>query len=350
MPDIYDLVTAADIGTYYTSNGSNSIPYLGAILFPAKKQLGLDLSWIKGANGLPVALQPSAFDTKATLRDRIGFTKVETEMPFFRESMKIGEKDRQEINKAQSAANAAYIMPIINKIFDDAKSLVDGAEVDNERMRMQLLSTGKIAISANGIAYDYDYKFKTSHMETLLTTAKWSDLVNSNPVDDIRRWQDTVEDDTGVRPTNAICTRKTWNYLLNNTKVKLAVNSLNPNGANVPITDAQLKQYLSTSRDLQVAVYNKKYALQDGSNNLFYPDETFTLFPDGNLGNTYFGTTPEESDLMTGKTVAQVQIVNTGVAITTIRNPHPVNIETIVSEIALPSFETIDSIFIATVG
>lgn len=64
MPNIFDSVTAAEIGTYYTSNGSNNIPYLGATLFPPKKQLGLDLSWIKAANGLPVALQPAAFDTK----------------------------------------------------------------------------------------------------------------------------------------------------------------------------------------------------------------------------------------------------------------------------------------------
>ncbi|MDF2804093.1 MAG: phage protein [Anaerocolumna sp.] len=348
MANIFDLVTAADIGTYYTKNSSNSIPYLGAILYPAKKQLGLDLSWIKASNGLPVALQPAAFDAKATLRDRIGFTKVETEMPFFREAMKIGEKDRQEINKAQGSLNSAYIMPIINKIFDDATNLVNGAEVDNERMRMQLLSTGKIGITANGLAYDYDYEFKGSHMETLLTTAKWNDLVNSNPVDDIRRWQDTIEDDTGVRPTNAICTRKTWNYLVNNQKIKLDMNV--QNGQNIILTDAMLKIYFQTKLGLSIAVYNKKYALQDGSSNLFYPDDKFTLFPDGNLGNTYFGTTPEESDLMAGGTDAQVQIVNTGVAITTIKNPHPVNIETIVSEIAMPSFEAIDSVFIATVA
>ncbi|KHD34417.1 phage major capsid protein E [Clostridium acetobutylicum] len=348
--NIFDSITAPEIGTYYTTNGSNQIPYLGATLFPPKKQLGLDLSWIKAANGLPIALQPAEFDTKASIRNRIGFSKIETEMPFFRESMKIGEKDRQELNKAQGAANAQYIMPVITRIFDDATNLVNGAEVDNERMRMQLLSTGMIAISANGIAYNYDYKFKSSHKETLLTTAKWSDTANSDPLSDIKRWQDTIEDDSGVRPTNAICTRKTWNYLLSNQKVRLAVNTLNSNGANVAITDTQLKQYLATSYTLQVAVYNKKYALQDGSSHLFYPDETFTLFPDGNLGNTYFGTTPEESDLMTGVTDAQVSIVNTGVAITTIKHPHPVNVETIVSEIALPSFETIDSIFIATIG
>ncbi len=86
-----------------------------------------------------------------------------------------------------------------------------------------------------------------------------------------------------------------------------------------------------------------------GATYKFFPDEIFTLIPEGNLGNTYFGTTPEESDLMSGNTEAQVKVVNTGVAITTIKIPHPVNIETIVSEIALPSFEKIDSIFIATV-
>nr|MBU5222615.1 hypothetical protein [Vibrio cholerae] len=71
MPTIFDLVNAPNIATYYQANPSNAIPYLGATLFPPKKQLGLDLSWIKGSNGLPVALMPSEFDAKATLRDRI---------------------------------------------------------------------------------------------------------------------------------------------------------------------------------------------------------------------------------------------------------------------------------------
>lgn len=348
MPTIFDLISAAEIGAYYTNNPSNKIPYLGATLFPPKKQLGLDLSWIKGANGLSVALMPSAFDAEATVRDRIGFKKIETEMPFFREAMRIGEKERQEINKAMGAANSDFIMPIITKIYDDVNNLVSGAEVDNERMRMQLLSTGKISITANRLNYDYDYKMSEDAKETLLTTAKWSDLENSRPVEDIKRWQDNREDATGVRPTNAICTRKTWNYLLQNKSIRLDLNPVG--GQNIIMTDAMLKGYLQTKLGLAVAVYNKKYALQDGSAHLYYPDDTFTLFPDGNLGNTYFGTTPEESDLMAGGTDAQVQIVNTGVAVTTIKIPHPVNVETIVSEIALPSFETIDQIFIAKVA
>lgn len=347
MPTIFDLVNAKSIATYFQANTSNAIPYLGATLFPAKKQLGLDLKWIKGSRGLPVALQPSAFDSKATLRDRIGFGKVETEMPFFREAMRIGEKDRQEINRLAASANESYLMPLINNIYDDVTNLVNGALVNPERMIMQLLSSGKIRITANRQDLDYDYKMKAGHQVVLSGTDLWSDP-EAPIITHIKEWQDTIEDEQGVRPTKAICTRKTWNYILANKTVRLDMNPLG--GQNIIMTDAMMRQYISGKLGLSIAVYNKKYALQDGSSHLFYPDDYFTLIPDGALGNTYFGTTPEESDLMSGSTAADVSIVNTGVAITTIKEPHPVNVETIVSAIALPSFETIDNIFIAKVA
>ena len=350
MPNIFDLVNAKEIATYWTQKVEDRIPYLGETLFPAQKQLGLDISWFKGSQGLPVMLKPSAFDTKATLRDRIGISKIETEMPFFREAMRIGEKERQELNKASAAANAQFLMPVLNRIYDDAGALIDGALVAPERMRMQLLSTGKIAVSAtidgNRVAYDYDYKFPTTHKKTL-NTKKWSDTENALPVQDIQEWQDKIEEDSGIRPNRAICTRKTWNYLLQNKSIRLDMDPIG--GDNRIMTDSMLQQYLETKLGLRVAVYNKKFSL-NGTSTLFFPDDLFTLIPDGNLGNTYYGTTPEESDLMSGATEAEVQIVNTGVAVTSIKEPHPVNVMTIVSEIVLPSFEAIDGVFIAKVA
>lgn len=347
MPTIFDLVNAKEIATYYENNPSNKVPYLGSTLFPAKKQLGLDLSWIKGSNGLPVALEPSAFDTKANVRDRIGFSKVQTEMPFFRESMRVGEKDRQELNRLLASGIEEAYKTIVNNIYDDVKTLVDGANVQPERMIMQLLSTGKIAITANRVNLDYDYKMKADHKETLLAGAQWSSP-DSTPIQDILNWMDTVENNTGVRPTNAIMTRKTLGYLLDHKSIRLDMNPLG--GQNVILTESMLKQYLTTKLGLKVAVYNKKYRAENGSLHNFYPDDHFTLIPDGKLGQTYYGTTPEESDLMTGATKAEVNIVNTGVAITSIKEEHPVNVMTVVSEIVLPSFETIDNIFIAKVA
>lgn len=347
MPTIYDLVTAENIATYYENKPSNKIPYLGATLFPAKKQLGLNLKWIKGANGLPVALTPSAFDTKATLRDRIGFSDIQTEMPFFREAMQIGEQDRQQLNQLLASNMDAAYKTIVNNIYDDVTTLVKGAEVQPERMIMQLLSAGKIRIQANRQDLDYNYGMKDDHKETLTGGAEWS-KPDSAPIQDILSWMDKVEDNTGVRPTNAVMTRKTFSYLLEHPSIRLDMNPLG--GQHVIMTEPMLKQYLSAKIGLSIAVYNKKYTAEDGTLHSFYPDDQFTLIPDGNLGNTYFGTTPEESDLMTGGTDASVRIVNTGVAITTIKEPHPVNVSTVVSMITLPSFEQIDNIFIAKVN
>ena len=73
------------------------------------------------------------------------------------------------------------------------------------------------------------------------------------------------------------------------------------------------------------------------------------LFPAGDLGNTWFGTTPEESDLMASSTVNNIAIIDTGVAVTTMKKADPVNVETKVTQIALPSFETADQIVIADI-
>ncbi|MCT4660296.1 MAG: major capsid protein [Tissierellales bacterium] len=347
--NIYEAVTAQELGVYYSEGISNKIPYLGQILFPRDKKLGLDLKWIKGSKGLPVVLKASNFDTNATLRDRIGFSELSDEMPFFKESMLIKEHDRQELNKVIDSGRSAYIDVIVKNIFDDQLTLVTGAEATEERMRMQLLSTGTINIESNGVKKHYDYKIKDSQKETITTdTLKWSDTEKSKPVQDIIRWMDTIEDETGSRPTRAICTRKTMNYLVDNISIR---NDMNVSkGDKIIMTDEMTRNYFKKKVNLEIAVYNKKFKDDDGLTKNFFPDDVFTLIPDGSLGKTWFGTTPEESDLMSGTTDAKVSIVNKGVAITTSKKVDPVNVETKVTAIMLPSFEKADEIFIATVA
>lgn len=349
---LFDLINAQQIASYWDTlqtQGGNTDPYLGAALFPSRKKLGLSLSWLKGAGGLPIALAPSAFDAKAPTRDRIGVTKVETEMPFFREQMSIKEKERQELNMLLDSANAAILEPIASKIYDDSAELIRGALVQPERMIMQLLATGKIAIvaTASALAYNYDYQIKTNQKTSITDAAKkWSATDTATPVTDIIGWQDDVENRTGTRPTRAICTRKTWGYLLANKQIRLDISA---QGTTV-VTDKILKAYLLDKLGLAVVVYTKKYRTDTANTAQYFPDDYFTLIPEGNLGNTWFGTTPEESDLMAGNNAAQVQIVNTGVAVTTYQEIHPVNSITVVSEIVLPSFEQGDKIFIAKVA
>ena len=75
------------------------------------------------------------------------------------------------------------------------------------------------------------------------------------------------------------------------------------------------------------------------------PDNTLVLMPEGTLGETHFGVTPEESDLVTLGT-AKVSIVDNGIAVTTYGTEDPVNVETKISMVALPSFERANEIVI----
>lgn len=141
--NLSELFTSQTIAAYWSEAGSNRTPYLGEGLFPSKKKAGLDLSWIKGHKGLPISLAPSNFDAKASFRDRIGVSKIQTEMPFFREGMLISEKDRQEILRAKDSKDP-YVESVLAVIFNDAGSLIEGANVAAERMRMQLLSSAMV--------------------------------------------------------------------------------------------------------------------------------------------------------------------------------------------------------------
>ena len=69
------------------------------------------------------------------------------------------------------------------------------------------------------------------------------------------------------------------------------------------------------------------------------------MLPDGVLGYTHLGVTPEESDLMNSLN-ARVSVNSEGIAITTYGTADPVNVETKVSMVALPSFERANEIVI----
>lgn len=343
---IFDIVEAQTIASYWNELTQDRPPFLGETLFPNRKKLGLDLKWIKGSKGLPVELKLSSFDAKTMIRDRIGFGEMSTEMPFFKEGTYIDERLRQELNKVLESGKPEYIDAIMNNVFDTESGLIESAAVSRERMRMQLLTTGVINIASNGQEYTYDFGVPAGHKKTLTSTAKWDDLANSTPIEDLIAWADQIEDETGVRPTRALMSRKTFNYIAKNQALAKSIYITN-NGTGI-VTDTMVLNAIRDLAGVNVVIYTKRYS-NAGVATQYVPDDIVALFPEGNLGETWFGTTPEESDLISSS-VANVAIVDTGVAITTTKETDPVNVFTKVTQISLPSFEQADKIIIATVA
>ena len=346
-----DIFNAEAIALNWTEVASNAVPYLGTGFFPAKKKAGLDLKWIKGNKGLPVSLAPSNFDAKSKFRDRIGMSINETQMAFFRESMAVKEADEQEIMRVQDA-NDPYATQVLERIFDDTRTLDDGANVVPERMIMQLLapvggSVG-INITSNGAAYTYNYdpdsSWKTSHYMKLETsTDKWNAPETCDPMNDLEAALDAQEAASGTRPQIALMSKATFNMIKNSKKVRSGILAQNET-ANVNYTTKRVKSYVEEELGITIVVYTKKFKKENGTEANFYPDNIVMLVPNGSLGSTWYGTTPEERTLA-GKAGANVSIVNTGVAVSVRITDDPVNTITTVSEIVLPSFERMNECY-----
>lgn len=349
---IFDIITAQALASYYEELASNKLPLIGEGLFPNDKKMGLKLEWIKSRANLPIILAPSAFDAKPVLRDRGGVAQESTKMPFFREAMNITEEDRQQLLMFLEANRDNYARTIISRIYDDASNLVEGARILPEVMRMGLICNGKFTIASakdkgNIVNYDYNYDpdgtWATNNTTTLLTTARWSDHANSNPVLDIIAIKKKASL-KGVTLTRAILGYETWADICANEKI---AKDMNPVGyANMIITEDDVKAYMTRKTGISFQVYDKVYQDQDGKDQYFYPTHgAITFLPGSAVGKTWHGTTPEEADLMSGNTLADVSIVSSGIALSTEKIALPVNIIVWASSIVLPSFEGMDSVY-----
>lgn len=339
---IFDFVQAPALAAYWTELAQDEPPYVGQELFPDDKKRGLTLSWIKGAKGLPVVLRNSAFDVHAIPRPRIGFEKMQTEMPYFKESTYIDEELRQELNIVLETGNSLYIDAVINHIFDDETQLLRGARATRERMRMMALTTGAISLASNGQQYDYDYGIPEEHKGD--AAVKWSDTEKADPIEDMRLAKEKIMEDTGVEITRGMMNTVTWRNLRKNVAIIHEIFAL-AGGSITSVSDAALRTYVRDQLSIDIVINDKRYTDETGTTQKFFPDNTVVLMPSGPLGKTWFGTTPAESDLM-GGSVANVAVTDTGVSITTTKHVDPVQVETIVAMICVPSFEAADHVYI----
>ena len=337
-----DYITSKAQALYWNEiiSAKSEKPFLGDELFPTRKKLGLNLEWIKGANQQAVALHLSAFDAKVLKRNRIGFKTMSAKMPFFKDSLDIDEELRQQLLML-SESNVAFAQELIRRIFDDNMTLIKSAAVTREMLRMQLLTTGTIAVANNGQEYLYDYGMAAWQKRDAETA--WTNPA-ADIAGDIIAAQDEAIEKTGVKPTRMIMRTSVFRNLMKNNYIKNYLYVL-ANGA-VNANEADVRRYFSEQFGItSIALYDKTYVDVDGTSRFFLPDDLAILVPEGNIGYTWMGTTPEEADLL-GTKQADVSIVDTGVAVTVTRETDPVRVVTKVSEIVLPSAENIDKVVI----
>lgn len=342
MAKFLDYITSKAQALYWNEQitKTSEKPFLGEELFAPRKQIGMKLDMIKGANSRPVVLNLSALDAKSIKRNRIGFQTMSARMPFFKNSMDIDEELRQSL-LLMADSNVAYIQEVIRRIFDDNTKLLKDAALTREMMAMQLITTGTIAIANNGQEYLYDYGLEEHQKQTVETS--WSNP-DADIIGDIIKYQEIMEEKTGVKPTRLVMRRAQLRNMMKNNNIKNSIYVFGQGKVNV--NEASIKAFLADQAGITaISVYEKSYVDVDGTVNYFIPEDVVVMLPEGNIGFMNFGTTPEEADLL-GTKQADVTIVDTGVALTVTRETDPVRVTTKVSEICMPSGENIDKILI----
>lgn len=207
--------------------------FIGPALFPAKTTTSLDFKYVKGSQQQPVMANVQTFGAEASIADReFGYSYVEGSIPPIKRKIVINEKELIQYNMPRLGTDDQE--QAVDNIYDDVDNMLTAVQNRIEWMRMKALVNGKIVLDELGVKLEVDYGYVAEQQETLLSTAKWSDHANSNPIDDIRRWCDETEVRTGTRPTRALTTNSVLGHILLNAKIRLMVHG--DQGSIKPIT------------------------------------------------------------------------------------------------------------------
>lgn len=355
-----EIFNTKSIALYSSEAASNKIPFLGEAFFPNKKKMGLDLQWLKTHKGLGVALKPSNPDAVPTIRPRGQAQMTKEEMPFFRESMIVRESDLLELSRIDGA-DSPFLQPIIDSLYNDAGQLMEGADISAEIMRMSLLApeNGVMDITvgiADDVKYSYQYDKDNSwkqHNYLELSGGDTWDKSTAKPLNDIRKAIQYLSS-IGVQATTILGNSTTFDYLLDNDQVKSALLTISGQPINF-MDESTVDEVLRRKMRLEKISYDKMYTDYDGNQKKFYPDGYVTILGNGILGNTWRGTTPEELTTIGNfmdipAAPVDISVLSNGVAVAIKSEYQPAfTATTTVSQIVLPSFEGMDTIFVIKV-
>lgn len=350
--ELREFLNSKDIALYIEKLPEETT--LDSALFPDDKQLSMELEQAKGADGRVKALRISTFDVaskKRALNAEINLEKYE--MPFFKESIGINEKQRRDIIQAQQSGNQNLIEFLMKKVFNNYADLVNGALVQSRRMRAQVIQNGKINISTDDGNVVLDYGVPKKHKETITDAAKKWNVETADIIGDILRWQKIFVDEGKAKPTRLVMTEITFNSTIcinKAIKADMANRYIAANATDgLIITQSEFITYLKNRFDIEVGFVNGQFINESGEDTNYYEDGKVSFIPTGTLGKTVYSVTPEEYDKSFGSTMLDTSVVKTGIAITTMVNEDPVTVDTKVSQIVLPSFERANEVFLAKV-
>lgn len=295
--DIKDILSTDNIRDY--TNAIPSVPYFFAPLFPDSRVEGFKFKvYRNSSDGLVTAARFHAFDAETDVDTREQLDFMEGTLGFVKRERLISEEDLLILSAPRNNAEAQMA---INHIYNDAVAMRQSVESRIEALRAQVIQTGKIEINENGYKNTVDFGMKSTHKATWDWTGG-----GKSKLDLLTEACDLVEEDSnGYRPTRAYTSRKQLAKMLMDEDLREII--LGTNRKKGILTQNDLNTYFAEQGLPQFYVFKKFWKQYDdtkaeGVKKNYLDDDKVILLPDGPVGETIYGTTPEEVNMRSAGT------------------------------------------------
>jgi hypothetical protein len=286
--------------------------FLGTRWLPNQTVFDLEFEYIKGVNDKPVMAHVMGWDSEAPIHSRAqAGERVSGELPPIKRKSKVSEKEI--IRFLTPRAGVPDVQTAINSVYNLTADLLDSVQARVEWLRMQALSENKVVYNEGGVIFAFDYGLDDDFQIDLTNTTDgdgtdvsadfsgpWTDVANANPVADLQALCNRVQDKTGERPSEFVCSRKTSGLLVNNQAMRDLIR-----GANAPtavLTTGEIQALFQIYDLPTVVTYDVKVRNEnaDGTYTEVRPlaeNKAFLTTP-GGVGKTLWGPTAESRPLL----------------------------------------------------
>lgn len=312
----------------YTNESTQVQSFAMETLFPTHKVASNDLLTIVDKEVLPQIAHVHAFDTeaeKATYDQEVSTGEV---FKYARKEV-FDEVKMIELKEFKNAGLSRF-EPLADNVLKSGVRLVNSVNAALELARVQVLTTGKFAQKdPNGNDVTLDYKLDDS---SKLKAVKFTDS-SFDPI----QWLVEQQQSASFDMTRGLTSVKALAAMRANPNVVKRV--LGANATMQTVMPADLDNYLLSQGLPLLRAYKGSYIDVDKAGKKvkksFMDEKAIALFGDGELGETVFGVTAEESQLLDNKAVDQSQVGN--VMLSTFSTVDPITNTVLATAVAAPT-------------
>lgn len=279
---ILDGETLAQISVQF-NYAEATADFVGLKLLPMTKTENMKVAMynlLKGSE-LPVIALVHAFNSEARIGDRPNYEELKEELFLIKEKLNQGEELRKKLKDMGMKDTERNIL---NAIYDDIANLIMKVLTAFERRACEALSTAKLVIDENGATRTVDYHLSDDNK---IDFNSWS-----NPSHDIFADLAKLRMASKNKIVRQIMSSKVFGYLMTNEKILAYAEKLA-----VPVTDALVKSYVSTTLGVEIIVDDRTYktSYHDSKEYRFFDEMTIiSLTTRGEVGKTFVTSTPME--------------------------------------------------------